>query len=145
LVPGAVQPRPGLSASADQTPDQRQQAGGGVQQSGKKICQHRSHPLLSIIGRAKVTRPVRHILPIQRSLLPAPVGRGSRRFTGRLPELWQIHTALHADVLTGISHAQPLVLHGAPAIGKSLLAQEYALRFGSASPAQSSGSTWAVH
>lgn len=69
--------------------------------------------------------------------LPAPARTGSIRFTGRLAEQWVIHTALHR-------HRTPLVaqaaagrtaqLRGMPGIGKSLLAQEYALHFSSAFP-----------
>ncbi|MEV4872249.1 TIR domain-containing protein [Streptomyces syringium] len=71
--------------------------------------------------------------------LPAPVRTGSARFTDRLAEQWRIHTAL-------VRHRAPLVaqpgsgsgrtaqLRGMPGIGKSVLAQEYALRFGSAYP-----------
>jgi hypothetical protein len=73
------------------------------------------------------------------SWLPAPARTGSSRFTGRFTEQWHIHTALHR-------HHSPLVapsstgsgrtaqLRGMPGIGKSLLAQEYALRFSSAFP-----------
>ncbi|MGW1181126.1 TIR domain-containing protein [Streptomyces drozdowiczii] len=71
--------------------------------------------------------------------LPAPARAGSARFTDRLAEQWRIHTAL-------VRHRAPLVaqpgsgsgraaqLRGMPGIGKSVLAQEYALRFGSAYP-----------
>ncbi|MFE2377510.1 TIR domain-containing protein [Streptomyces sp. NPDC059398] len=75
--------------------------------------------------------------------LPAPARPGSPHFTGRLAEQWRIHTALHR-------HRAPLVsgqggdgraaqLRGMPGIGKSLLAQEYALRF---SPAFPGGIFW---
>ncbi|MFE7312810.1 TIR domain-containing protein [Streptomyces sp. NPDC057555] len=77
------------------------------------------------------------------SWLPAPARPGSPHFTGRLAEQWRIHTALHR-------HRAPLVsvqggdgrtaqLRGMPGIGKSLLAQEYALRF---SPAFPGGVFW---
>ncbi|KNB52500.1 hypothetical protein AC230_11100 [Streptomyces caatingaensis] len=71
--------------------------------------------------------------------LPAPARTGSARFTNRLAEQWRIHTAL-------VRHRAPLVaepgsgsgrtaqLRGMPGIGKSVLAQEYAVRFGSAYP-----------
>ncbi|MDX3571232.1 TIR domain-containing protein [Streptomyces sp. ID05-47C] len=76
--------------------------------------------------------------------LPAPVRTGSARFTDRLAEQWRIHTAL-------VRHRAPLVarpgsgsgrtaqLRGMPGIGKSVLAQEYALRF---SPAYPGGVYW---
>ncbi|MFB8139754.1 tetratricopeptide repeat protein [Streptomyces parvus] len=69
--------------------------------------------------------------------LPAPARTGSVAFTGRLAEQWLIHTALHR-------HRTPLVaqagagrtaqLRGMPGIGKTLLAQEYALHFSSSFP-----------
>ncbi|MBC7945722.1 MAG: TIR domain-containing protein [Burkholderiales bacterium] len=61
--------------------------------------------------------------------------QGSTRFTGRLRELWRIHTGLNP---VGISdHENPHVmvqLTGLGGIGKSLLATEYAKRFGAAYP-----------
>ncbi|RAJ68769.1 TIR domain-containing protein [Streptomyces sp. Amel2xB2] len=69
--------------------------------------------------------------------LPAPARTGSVHFVNRLAEQWRIHTALHR-------HRTPLVaqsgagraaqLRGMPGLGKSLLAQEYALHFSSAFP-----------
>ena len=60
---------------------------------------------------------------------------GSSRFVGRLQELWRIHTALNP---VGISdHENPSViiqLTGLGGIGKSLLAIEYAKRFGAPYP-----------
>lgn len=69
--------------------------------------------------------------------LPAPARTGSARFTGRLPEQWQIHTALHrhrAPLVSQAGSGRTAQLRGMPGIGKSLLAQEYALRFSSAFP-----------
>ena len=64
-------------------------------------------------------------------------GYGSNRFVGRVSELWAIHSGLQATafpVITG-SFARPLVqLVGIGGAGKSLLAEEYALRFGSSYP-----------
>ncbi|QEV19304.1 toll/interleukin-1 receptor domain-containing protein [Streptomyces alboniger] len=65
--------------------------------------------------------------------LPAAVGE----FTGRLPELWRLHSALHvqeAPLVTGRTSARPVQLRGMPGIGKTRLAREYALRFGAAFP-----------
>ena len=69
---------------------------------------------------------------------PGPRPLPSPAFTGRMADLWHLHSALN-------SHASPLVaetsatgaaqLHGPAGIGKTLLAQEYALRFGAAFPA----------
>jgi tetratricopeptide (TPR) repeat protein len=64
-------------------------------------------------------------------------GLGSTRFVGRLPEMWRLHSALHPDTTrltvgrTGPAVAQ---LRGLGGIGKTLLAEEYALRFGAAYP-----------
>ncbi|KUL25480.1 tetratricopeptide repeat protein [Streptomyces regalis] len=69
--------------------------------------------------------------------LPAPARTGSARFTGRLPEQWHIHTALHrhrAPLVSQAGSGRTAQLRGMPGIGKSLLAQEYALRFSSAFP-----------
>ena len=76
-----------------------------------------------------------------RPLTPPPWygyrGLGSNRFVGRLPELWYIHSGLHASKVPVITHAigSGLVqLYGTGGMGKSLLAEEYALRFGAAYP-----------
>ena len=62
---------------------------------------------------------------------------GSTRFVGRLEELWRIHSLLHAaDVVqvTGAPAASGGMarVSGLGGVGKSLLAEEYALRFGAA-------------
>lgn len=65
---------------------------------------------------------------------------GSTRFVGRLKWMWQLHATLQAGeaaMLTGIggSGQSGLVqVRGTGGIGKSLLAEEYALRFGAAYP-----------
>lgn len=69
--------------------------------------------------------------------LPAPAHTSSARFTGRLAEQWRIHTALHrhrAPLTERAGTGRSAQLVGMPGIGKSLLAQEYALRFGPAFP-----------
>ena len=66
-----------------------------------------------------------------------PGGYGSNRFVGRVRELWAIHSGLQATALPVITgrFARPLVrLVGLGGAGKSLLAEEYALRFGAAYP-----------
>ncbi len=66
------------------------------------------------------------------------MGTGSQRFVGRLREMWQVHGALQADqapMLTGSGGKAGLALvQGAGGMGKSLMAEEYALRFGAAYP-----------
>jgi tetratricopeptide (TPR) repeat protein len=62
-------------------------------------------------------------------------GLGSTRFVGRLREMWEIHAELQADqtaMLTGGTGR--LQVRGSGGMGKSLLAEEYALRFGAAYP-----------
>jgi tetratricopeptide (TPR) repeat protein len=61
---------------------------------------------------------------------------GSARFVGRLAELWQIHSGLQAGGM-GAPRAgarPPVAVSGLAGVGKSLLAEEYALRFGAAYP-----------
>jgi Tetratricopeptide repeat/TIR domain len=67
----------------------------------------------------------------------APVG--STRFVGRLKEMWEVHSLLHAgDVaqITGAAAATGGIgqVQGLGGVGKSLLAEEYALHFGAAYP-----------
>jgi TIR domain len=77
------------------------------------------------------------ILPCQ---LPVQYGRrlaGANRFVGRLTDLWLLNSALHAGDSTIISksHGPGLaIVSGLGGAGKSLLAEEYALRFGAAYP-----------
>ncbi|MET7638087.1 toll/interleukin-1 receptor domain-containing protein [Streptomyces sp. NPDC005438] len=69
--------------------------------------------------------------------LPAPARTGSIRFIGRLAEQWRLHTALHrhrAPLIAQTSGGRSAQLRGMPGLGKSLLAQEYALHFSSAFP-----------
>lgn len=64
-------------------------------------------------------------------------GVGSNRFVGRIPETWKIHSGLRAASVSVITHAagaQVVQLYGLGGMGKSLLADEYALRFGAAYP-----------
>jgi hypothetical protein len=77
-----------------------------------------------------------------RSLVPPAwipsMGTGSARFVGRLREMWALHGTLQAGqaaMLTGTGGKAGLALvRGAGGIGKSLMAEEYALRFGAAYP-----------
>jgi hypothetical protein len=62
---------------------------------------------------------------------------GSTRFVGRLPAMWGLHSALHAGAfrpLTGTSGPGVAQVRGLGGIGKTLLVEEYALRFGAAYP-----------
>jgi tetratricopeptide (TPR) repeat protein len=63
-------------------------------------------------------------------------GVGSTGFVGRFAEMWRIHSALQSStlgVIGGIS-ASAAQIRGLGGAGKSLLAEEYALRFGAAYP-----------
>ena len=67
----------------------------------------------------------------------APVG--STRFVGRLKEMWEVHSLLHAGDVAQISYSPAAVggiarVSGLGGVGKTLLAEEYALHFGSAYP-----------
>ena len=62
---------------------------------------------------------------------------GSTRFVGRLADMWDLHSTLNASdavVITGQAGPDVAQLRGLGGIGKTLLAQEYALRFGAAYP-----------
>jgi hypothetical protein len=70
---------------------------------------------------------------------PRPFGfqpTGSNRFVGRVPELWAINDGLKQSahpMLSGVARSI-VQIRGLGGIGKSLLAEEYALRFGAAFP-----------
>jgi hypothetical protein len=59
------------------------------------------------------------------------------RFVGRFAEMWQVHSALHeteVTLITGAAGKDVAQVTGLGGIGKTLLAREYALRFGAAYP-----------
>lgn len=62
---------------------------------------------------------------------------GTRQFAGRLADLWRIHSALHgieSAIISGEAASGLAIVRGMGGIGKSMLAQEYALRFAAAFP-----------
>lgn len=62
---------------------------------------------------------------------------GTHRFVGRGRDFWRIHSALHeaeSAIVTGVSSPGLAQVTGLGGLGKSLLAEEYALRFGAAFP-----------
>jgi tetratricopeptide (TPR) repeat protein len=62
---------------------------------------------------------------------------GAARFVGRINDMWALHSALSAvdaAMLTGARGKSVVKLAGLGGIGKSLLAQEYAMRFAAAYP-----------
>jgi tetratricopeptide (TPR) repeat protein len=81
--------------------------------------------------------PLGEVAPLVPARWLPTQGLGSTRFVGRLAEMWRLHSALHPDTTrltvgrTGPAVAQ---LRGLGGIGKTLLAEEYALRFGAAYP-----------
>jgi hypothetical protein len=75
------------------------------------------------------------------TLTPPPwfVGRPaiSSRFVGRVADMWEIHSGLRAGdfaLITGAPGYTVVQMTGMGGIGKSLLAAEYALRFGASYP-----------
>lgn len=85
--------------------------------------------LSSPLGQVEVLSPVRW--------LPAPPRLGSPAFVGPLAQLWRVHSGLHphaAPLLTGRAAASAVVIRGGPGAGKSVLAEEYAVRFSAAFP-----------
>lgn len=117
-----------------------------VEQAHLKDCQHLSGrvPVAELAGRVRdaVDRtlpPFAHIRALDAPPWPAgPRRSGSNRFVGRLRELWEIHNGLIAGdlaIISGKPQGNDLVrVHGMGGIGKSLLAEEYALRFSAAYP-----------
>ncbi|WP_053744925.1 toll/interleukin-1 receptor domain-containing protein [Streptomyces sp. NRRL WC-3618] len=85
---------------------------------------------------ARIDEPMTITEPgVRRWLLGTPEPRPD--FLGRLSELWQVHSALHAHaapLVTGRAAALAAQIRGMAGIGKTLLAQEYALRFEAAYP-----------
>jgi hypothetical protein len=86
--------------------------------------------LKGLIGDIRAFKP--------RTWYGARKGFGSNRFVGRLSYMWKIHSALTASGFPPIADAKaasPVAqVHGMGGVGKSLLALEYALRYGAAFP-----------
>ena len=62
---------------------------------------------------------------------------GSSRFVGRVIDMWHIHDALHAgdiELISGDRGDALAQITGMGGVGKSLLAEEYAMRFAAAYP-----------
>ncbi len=110
----------------------------------------RDHRLLSAVDIAETVRRVTAQLAALTTPMAAVRGpqrpdwligtrpAGWRRFVGRLAELWQVHghlnTAAKFAAIAGAAAKDALQVQGMGGIGKSLLAEEYALRFGAAYP-----------
>lgn len=82
-------------------------------------------------------KPLGAILPV--SLPPQYPLRltSSSHFVGRLVDLWRVHSALSAAenaLVSGQYASGPALVYGMGGVGKSLLAEEYAVRFAAAYP-----------
>jgi tetratricopeptide (TPR) repeat protein len=86
---------------------------------------------------ARLMTPLSALGPLTRPEWFGERPLGSARFVGRLAEMWSIHSALHASelpIITGQSGGDLVHVCGMGGTGKSLLVEEYALRFGAAYP-----------
>jgi hypothetical protein len=86
---------------------------------------------------ATLPGPLGRIVVLAQPVWYGAMGLGSTRFVGRIPDLWRVHSALSAPLVPLVSgqHGPAVAqLRGLGGIGKSLLAEEYALRFAAAYP-----------
>jgi tetratricopeptide (TPR) repeat protein len=96
-------------------------------------------PLADIITKRvhRIDKVFGEIISRQKIRWYGKTGIGSRRFVGRVTTMWKIHSALHASSFYFISKSHtPAVAQiiGMGGIGKSLIAEEYALWFAAAFP-----------
>jgi tetratricopeptide (TPR) repeat protein len=89
---------------------------------------------------AKLAKIATHLGAIIPLIAPQQYGRklaATGDFVGRLPDLWKLHSALHgagSAIITGESPTGLAQVSGMGGVGKTLLAEEYGLRFSAAYP-----------
>jgi hypothetical protein len=88
---------------------------------------------------AAINGPLTDIHPLRSPTWYGMAPVGSTRFVGRLKEMWEMHSLLGAGDVQQVSYATAATggnarVSGIGGGGKSLLAEEYALHFGSAYP-----------
>src|SRR5208337_3682556 len=102
---------------------------GEMQRLGQAVVKH----------VAAVSTPLAEIHPLTAPNWYGMTPVGSTRFVGRLKEMWEVHSLLHAGDVAQITGAAAGTggigqVQGLGRVGKSLLAEEYALHFGAAYP-----------
>ncbi len=102
---------------------------GEMQELVHAICKH----------VAAVDGPFANIHPLTPPIWYGRAPVGSTRFVGRLKAMWEVHSLLHAGdkvMVTGAAAASGSIcqVQGLGGVGKSLLAEEYALHFGADYP-----------
>jgi tetratricopeptide (TPR) repeat protein len=104
-----------------------QQSGAYGAETAPKMKQALESLDATLLGTGMHTLPAFHgMSPVQAS-----------RFAGRAKEFWDLHNKLTANrisIITGIHGQAAAQVRGLGGNGKSLLAREYAIRFGSAYP-----------
>jgi len=144
-----------LAAQTEGDPSRRvlvinpEKDGGHIHPVELRDAKFRNAPTTDAEMRQAVEAIVKHVAAVSGPLadihpLTAPnwygmTPVGSTRFVGRLKEMWEVHSLLHAgDVaqITGAAAATGGIgqVQGLGGVGKSLLAEEYALHFGAAYP-----------
>jgi hypothetical protein len=117
--------------------DQLHLSGAGVPHDAAAV-DALAQRLQAALGRQVPAKPIGAVGSLLGPRWLPHMASGSSRFVGRLREMWQLHGALQAGqaaMLTGSGGKPNLAqVRGAGGIGKSLLAEEYALRFGAAYP-----------
>jgi tetratricopeptide (TPR) repeat protein len=93
----------------------------------------------SVLKHVKnLSRRLAHVQPMNPPQWFGNIPIGSTRFVGRLAEMWQMHSLLHAGDVTQITGAPVGTgigqVSGLGGVGKSLLAEEYAIQFGASYP-----------